>query len=302
MQEILIRAFCFVAIILVGYFLRKIGFFKEGDFHVLSKIVLKITLPAAIIVSFAGKEIDPPMLLLSAVGLGGGLLYLFLSWILNQKRRKNQQAFEMLNTAGYNIGNFALPFVQSFLGPTGVITTSLFDVGNAFICLGGAFGIAEVTKEGGKFSPKRILKALTKSVAFDCYIIMILVNLLQIPVPSVVISFAEIIAGGNAFLAMLMIGVGFKLSGDMSQKGAIIRILGVRYGVAALLAAACYFFLPFNLEVRQTMVILLFSPLPSSAPAFTAELQEDVGLSSAVNSMSIVCSIVIIVGLLLIML
>ena len=45
MQEILGRAGCFIAIIILGYVLRQKNFFKEGDFTVLSKIVLKITLP-----------------------------------------------------------------------------------------------------------------------------------------------------------------------------------------------------------------------------------------------------------------
>ena len=74
MQEILTRAGCFVAIIIIGYVLRRIGFFKEEDFKVLSKIVLKITLPAAIISSFSGKEIDPSMLFLCLIGMGGGLI------------------------------------------------------------------------------------------------------------------------------------------------------------------------------------------------------------------------------------
>lgn len=52
---------------------------------------------------------------------------------------REQQAFGILNLSGYNIGNFTMPFVQSFLGPIGVITTSVYDVGNAFVCLGGAF-------------------------------------------------------------------------------------------------------------------------------------------------------------------
>lgn len=302
MGEILSRAMCFVGIILLGYILRKKGFFQENDFHTLSKVVLKITLPAAIVSSFAGKEIDPSMLFISAIGLGGGVLLLLVVFLVGGKQDREQTAFDMVNTAGYNIGNFTLPFVQSFLGPIGVMTTSLFDVGNAWICLGGAYGVADVIKGGDKFSIKRILKALTKSMAFDCYMIMILMNLLKIPMPSVVVSFADIIAGGNAFVAMLMIGVGFKLGGDMSQRKSIIRILCIRYSVSALLAAGCFFFLPFDLEIRQTLVLLMFSPLPSAAPAFTAELKGDTGLASAVNSLSIVCSIVIIVLLLLIML
>ncbi len=70
MQEILSRAGCFVGIIVLGYVLRRMGFFKKEDFKVLSKIVLKITLPAAIVSSFAGKEIDPAMLSVALIGMG----------------------------------------------------------------------------------------------------------------------------------------------------------------------------------------------------------------------------------------
>ena len=301
MLDIITRAGCFVAIIVMGYILRKKNFFGEEAFGVLSKITIKITLPAAIVSSFAGKEIDFSLLSLAAIGLGGGVLYMVAAYLINRKRGKEQQAFAILNTAGYNIGNFTFPFVQSFLGPVGVITTSLFDTGNAAVALGGSFGVAQTVKNGEKFSIVRVLKAVVKSVAFDCYVVMILMQVFRIAIPSPIVSLAEIIGGANAFIAMLMIGVGFKISGDMSQKSAIIRILTVRYTLAALVAAGCYFLLPFPLEVRQTLVILPFSPISSAAAAFTKELEEDAGLASAVNSISIVISIFCIIGLLLIM-
>lgn len=302
MQEILGRAGCFIAIIILGYVLRKINFFKEGDFTVISKIVLKITLPAAIVSSFAGKEIDIALLSLALISISQGIIYMIVMYVINVKRGKDAQAFEILNTAGSNIGNFTLPFAQSFLGPMGVITTSLFDVGNACICLGGAYGVASIVKGGGKFSPLKIIKALSKSVAFDTYIVMVLLLIFNLKLPGVVVSFAEIIASANAFMAMFMIGVGFKLSGDRSQIGSIVRVLAVRYSIAAALAVVCYMLLPFSLEVRQALVILVFSPIASAAPAFTGDLKGDVGLSSAINSISIVCSIVIIVSLLVFML
>ena len=302
MQEILTRAGCFIAIIFMGYILRKKNFFKEGDFTVLSKIVLKITLPAAIVSSFAGKEIDIALLSLALISLSQGIIYMIVMYLINARRGKDAQAFEILNTAGSNIGNFTMPFAPSFLGPMGVITTSLFDVGNACVCLGGAYGIASIIKDGGKFSPLKVIKALSKSVAFDTYVLMVILLIFNLQLPSAVISFAEIVASSNSFMAMLMIGVGFKLSGDKSQIGAIVRILGIRYSIAALIAVGCYMLLPFSLEVRQALVILVFSPIASAAPAFTGDLKGDVGLSSAINSISIVCSIVIIVTLLVVML
>ncbi len=302
MIDILVRAGCFVGIIAMGYLLKKIGFFKQEDFSVLSKIVIRITLPCAIITSFAGKTIDPALLSLVLMAIGFGLLYVLLGYVMNLSKTKEQQAFEMLNLPGYNIGTFVIPFAQSFLGPLGVIAVSLFDTGNAVICLGGAYSLAAMVKDGQGFSAVRIVKALIKSVPFVCYVLMLGLNLLHLDLPGFVLSFAQIGADANAFMAMLMIGVGFHLTGDMSQIWTMVRILAVRYGVAAVLAVICYFVLPFDLQVRQALVILVFSPIGSAVPGFTEELKGDVGLSSAINSVAMVIGIAITVVLLLVML
>ena len=302
MLDILIKAGCYIAIIILGMVLRAVGFFKEEDFPVLSKIVVKVTLPAAIIASAAGRELDPAMLTLALLGFGGGVIYMVIGFLMNKKQGRDWQAFGLLNLPGYNIGTFALPFTQSFLGATGVLSTSLFDVGNAFICLGGAYGVASAIKDGNGFDWKRVVKALSRSAPFLVYVITTTMNLIRLPIPGFVASCASIIAGGNAFLAMLMIGVGFKLDLRKDQLGLIGKILLARYSVAALLALAYYFLLPFDLEVRQTLVILAFSPIGSAVPGFTSELGGDVGLSCSINSVAILISIVIIVALLVVML
>ena len=74
MTDILIKAIAFASIILVGYLLRRKGFFKEEDFYVLSKIVLKITLPAAIVANFSTMELEVSMLSICLFGLAGGVI------------------------------------------------------------------------------------------------------------------------------------------------------------------------------------------------------------------------------------
>ena len=302
MQEILVKAGCYIAIIVLGYVLRRRGFFGPEAFGVLSKIVIRITLPAAIIASSAGKPIDVSMLTLSVLGFGGGVLYMLLGGLLARGKDRGEQAVHVLNLPGYNIGTFALPFTQEFLGPVGVLSTSLFDLGNAFICLGGAFGVSRAVKEGGKPNFARIIKAPFASIPFLAHLCMVILNLLHLNVPGPIVSFAGILGNANAFLAMLMIGVGFRLNGEKSQTRTIVRLLSVRYAVGAVLAATFYFLLPFELRVRQTLAILALSPIGSAVPVFTAELGEDEGLSSAINSIAIVISIVLIVTLLRVML
>ena len=302
MAEILIKAASFVAIICMGYLLRTKGFFKEEDFHVLSKIVLKITLPAAIVSNFSGADVKVSLLILAVLGLGGGLLLMAAAYLTAGKDRE-EKAFFMLNASGYNIGNFTMPFAQSFLGSAGVITTSLFDTGNAFICLGGAYSAANMVKGGEEqLSLVPIAKTLVRSVPFDAYVLMTVLSLLHVALPAPVITFSGILAGANAFLAMLMMGVGFKISGDTSQKGKIVKILAMRYSISIAMAAALYFLMPLPLEYRQVLAILPLSPIASAAPAFTADMKSDFGLASAVNSISIVISIVLITATLLIIL
>ena len=293
MLNIIMRAGSFVCIILLGYTLKKIGFFRQEDFSVLSKIVIRITLPCAIITSFAGKTVEPAMLSLTAMAMGCGFVYIAIGYFMNVGRSREKQAFEMLNLPGYNIGTFVIPFVQSFLGTEGILAVSLFDTGNAVICLGGAYSLAAMVKDGTGFSVKRVLTALGRSVPFICYISMLLLNLLKLQVPEFILSFAGIGSNANAFMAMLMIGVGFKLESNREQIGTVVRLLSIRYGVAFVLSVLCWNFLPFAREVRQALVILLCSPIGSAVPGFTEELKGDAGLSSALNSIAIIISIVI---------
>ena len=154
MEEILMKAACYVAIIVLGFVLRKTGFFGPEAFGVLSKIVIKITLPCAIISGNAGRAIDKSLLTIILLSFGAGVLYMILGSLIYKKKGKDAQAFGILNIPGYNIGTFAMPFTQNFLGPLGNVATSLFDMGNALICLGGAYGalIHVVVQTGPVFS------------------------------------------------------------------------------------------------------------------------------------------------------
>lgn len=303
MSEILIKAASFVAIIALGYVLRRRGFFQEKDFYVLSKIVLKITLPAAIVYNFSSMEIDPSMLAICLFGLGGGVVLIAAAWFFNAGKPKERRAFDVLNIAGYNIGNFTMPFVQGFLGPVGFAATSLFDSGNAIICLGGAYSMAlSALGSGKKRSFWDLVKPLVKSVPFDAYVIMTVLTLCHIRLPQIAVSFAQTIGNANAFAALLMVGVGFQLTMDSENLATIARILSVRYGISILLAVLWFQFAPFDLEIRQAFALLAFSPIASAAPAFTGDLKLDVGLSSVINSLSVVISIVLITVTLLIVL
>lgn len=44
----------------------------------------------------------------------------------------------MLNCSGFNIGNFCFPVIQTFMGPSALVTASMFDIGNSVIVTAGS--------------------------------------------------------------------------------------------------------------------------------------------------------------------
>lgn len=290
---VLTKAFAFILIIVTGYVLKKKGFFAAKDFYLISKIVIRITLPCAIISNFSNITIDNSLLLLCVIGLGANLVLVAVGYILNLRSDGERKAFDMINLSGYNIGNFTLPFVQSFLGPVGFAATSLFDAGNAIMCTGATFTLASLAKKTGeKASPQMVVRSLISSLPFDAYVIMTVLAVLHISLPQVVVSYASTVGSANAFLALLMIGIGFEIHMEKDKINRIIRLMVLRYGISLLFSLAAFFLLPFPLAVRQAMAIVAFGPISSVAPAFTGKLGMDVELSSAVNSLSIVLSII----------
>lgn len=303
MTAVLMRAAAFVAIILMGYLLKRAGFFQAKDFYLISRVVIKITLPAAIVSNFSRITMERSLLTMCIIGILCNLVTIGIGYITNLTRSGDSKAFAMLNMSGYNVGNFTMPFVQSFLSPVGFAATSLFDAGNSVMCTGMTYSLASmVAGEGEKPSVGKMVKKLFSSVPFDAYVIMTILSILKISLPGIIISFADTAGAANAFLALLMLGIGFEIRMDKEKIKKIIRMLGMRYSIAVIMAAGFYFLSPFTLEVRQTLAIVTLGPIASVAPAFTADLKGDIEMASAINSLSIIISIVAITAALILLL
>lgn len=297
------RAAAFVAIIIMGYLLKRAGFFQAKDFYFISRVVIKITLPAAIVSNFSKITMERSLLAMCIIGILCNFVTIGIGYITNISRSGDSKAFAMLNMSGYNVGNFTMPFVQSFLSPVGFAATSLFDAGNSVMCTGMTYSLASMVAGGGdKPSVIKTVKKLFSSVPFDAYVIMTVLSILQIKLPGIIISFADTAGAANAFLALLMLGIGFEIRMDKEKIIKIIQILGMRYTIAIVMAVGFYFLSPFSLEVRQTLAIVTLGPVASIAPAFTADLKGDIEMASAINSLSIVISIVAITAALILLL
>ena len=296
----MVKPLSYVLLIVLGYALKRAGFFGREDYRLMSRIMINITLPCTIVRAFSGFSRDPQMFLIVGISFVCSMLPPILMYLATPGVDTRLRAYRMINIGGYNIGCFSLPLIEAFFGGTGVVAACMFDVGNAVMKTGGAYALTStLLKTGGETreSARDILMKFLRSAPFDTYLIVFLLMALNVQLPEAVYTLAQPAANANAFIAMLMIGMMFEPAGDRTKLTEAARELAVRYAIAAVFALACYFLTPFSLIIRQTLVVLCFAPLSSLAPIYTDRCRSDTALASFTNSVSIAVSLVAMLAL-----
>lgn len=296
----LLKPMSYLLVIILGYLLKRAGFFGKRDHQIVSKIVVNITLPCAFVQGFYGFERDTSMFFLSLIGLLCAFLPVIYMYLTSAGKDTKLRAYRMVNISGYNIGCFSLPLVEVFFGGSGVVTSCMFDAGNAVMMTSGAYAVTStLLKTGGKKETiGDILLKFFKSIPFDTYVVLFTLMALNIPIPDAVFTLTKPAGQANGFLSMLMIGLMFEPAGDRALLRETARQMVCRYVFAALSAAACYFLLtPYSLAIRQTLAVLCFAPVGSLAPINTERCGGDVALASFTNSVSIAISLVCMMAL-----
>lgn len=298
MLVVLSKAIAFVLIILIGYICKRRGVFAPTDYQLVSKIVLNITLPCAVISSFAHFQLDLSLLAAVALGLSGNCVMLFVALMLTRRETLAAKIFYIFSLAGYNIGCFTLPFAQAFLTPFAVVALCMFDVGNSIMCTGMTYaltasciGYADGHKD--RFSMKSIAEKLLHSAPFVVYISMLLLALAGVKFPQSVFTFTDIVGAANPFLSMLMIGMMFEIKLDRQAMGYVKELFSVRYLASLACAGAFIYFAPFKQEVNYVIALAFMAPCTIIGPIFVEKLGGNVQLASLFNSMTIITSVIL---------
>lgn len=307
MFSVLMRAFSFTLIIIIGIIMKSTGFVSKDAGASVKKFLIYVTLPASIITNFSAiEDMGFEMLIIAAIGIAVNVIMIAVGALITRSKSKGEQALNMLCLPAFNIGAFCLPFVQSFLPAMGSVTACMFDVGNSIMCTGGTYAfVAEYTADSN--TGKRgidwgsFAKRLITSPPLMAYVIMFILSVANFDMPQVVLTLIEPMAKANTFVAMLMLGLLFHIEFKKEYMGEIIKLVVIRHIFAIVCALVFFFVTPFDLVIRQTLVLLCFAPMSAVAPAYTGMCGGDEGMASCANSVTILCSLVTITALLAIM-
>lgn len=326
-MELALKTGSLLAIIIGAYAAKRAGFFREKDYRVLSMFVFNATLPAAVIRSFAMNDHDLSLFWLVLLGFLASCLPLFIIFAATQGDTVEHRAFQMLCGTTFNIGNFTLPVVITFLGPAAGIPVVMFDMGNAVMCSAGSLvctnallrlggqthgpagngtrAPALCATDDGNDAPatpprgriRSVLRNFYTSAAFDTYVVMIIMLLAGIEIPEGVITVIDPLANANTFCSMAMVGLMMDVPDNRDDRVQMLKVLGWRLGVAAIGSSIVWLALPVAPRIRSIAVICMFAPIAVFATKFTDMTLGKAKLAGFALTVSAVCSLLIMAAL-----
>lgn len=297
MGEVLIRSSGLVLLIVLGYVLKKVGLFKTEDSKVFSNTMVYITFPAVLIHAFRTFRVDASLISMFFMNLILCGIMAVVGRIAGRKEDPKTCAMYILCMAGLNVGSFSIPFIQTFF-PEQMMSVVMFDIGNAISCCGLIFSFAVMQMHNTRGVDLKLMgKTLTRSFAFDLYVVLLLLQAFHVRFPEPVYEIAGTIGAANPVVVMLMLGILFEFKLKPESRRQVLRITATRVLAEVVLAILIYFFLPMALELRQVLVLLILGPCTSMTPVFCGQLDCDPEVYGTVSSLTIAISIVMMIGL-----
>ena len=287
-DKVITKIFIYIAILLIGYFGKRIGVFKKEHTKFLNYVICYITLPAAIINGFQNVTLKPILLVGLGIGLFTNVLLLVLGQVVMKNRSPKEKVIFVFSTNCFNIGNFAIPFLSGLITAEGFAAICIFDISVALMCYGVNVAVANsIIGNNGKIDIKQVVKKICTSPVFITYIVLIVLTLLKVKLPNIVLELTSVAGGANAFLAMLCIGILFQFKLSKENWKLVGILLSLRVSVLVCISLIIYFFIPLPEDIKLALCVILMAPCPSAAPALTESCGGDGSVSAVINSISI---------------
>ena len=305
MVNVLLRSLGFLLVILATFTLKKVGMFRKEDGQFLAKLMMNVTMPCVLLSAGKNIEFSPQLLIAFGLGICSNLILIacgLTSASLTRYDSKTKGIY-VINCAGFNVGSFALPFVQYFFDSSVLSYLCMFDIGNAIMGLGinNTIGGA-VAKTGEKPSVQGTIKNLFSNPPFSVYLIVIFFAILHISLPEGLLTVVSIAGNANAFVTMGMIGLLLEISMPKGDVGKTFQVLLTRLIGQAIVSLLIWFLLPLPEQAKMILILCIVTPITSVAPVFTKKMVGDSDIPAAANSLSVPIALGIMTALVLIFL
>lgn len=279
--------------IFLGFLLVKTNTLKSEESQIISKVILFVVSPCAIISSFAIEFTQDKLIGVGVAMLGAILVHMiFIPLTKVFTRIFGLAPIEQATVIYSNSGNLIIPLVSAILGKEWVLYTSGYMVVQTILLWTHAKSLVCHEKS---FDIKKIIL----NVNMIAIVVGICIFLLKIQVPTLIMGTIDKVGGMIGPLAMIVIGM---LIGNMNLKDIISEkrtylICLLRLVVYPFIVIIAFMLLGLTQLTPDASQILLITTLAASAPAaatitqFAQLYHKHPGYASIMNVMSVVFSI-----------
>ena len=191
---------------LLGFFLKRIGFLKQSDRDLLSDIVLYIALPAMIFINLKKATISSDMLYLPFLGIVLSVLLLVPAYLYCRIRNYDKRTTWTILLAAslMNTGFIGFPVSLGVFGDVGFLNAVFFDLSTSVMVV--AYGVVLAKRFGGNV--RDAMKSIVTFMPMWAVIFGLLFNALDITSLGYVLdSILDYLAGATIPIIMLALGL-----------------------------------------------------------------------------------------------
>jgi len=255
-------------LIVLGVFIKKLGFISESTINEMSKITLKFLLPISIFMGIYNGSIDSNLnLKYVLVLLGGQFIVIAINTIivLSSKMKNSEKSALLQQAIRPNISILAVPLCVEVLGESirslASISTGLFTpLMNCFVIC--EFEIFEPGPADKLKTTKRILLApIVLGSVFG-----LLFKYLGITIPTVSVKTLNYISSCVTPLSLILVGANLNIDIELDKLSKVIY--AVFYKTIINPVIGLILCLLFKLDAIQTVVVVAFYASPIATSTF----------------------------------
>ena len=273
MPDILFALAPVFLLILFGWGLRRGGWFGEGFWADVDRLVFFVLFPAYLVVRIAGADLHRLQLGPMGLGVAAGLfamaaLAFALKPLLGLDGPGFGAAFQGCMRPNIYVGFAAAEALFGAEG--GVLAAIVVAVGTPLVNVFAAI-VLTIYGPGGNGGWARIIWALARNPVILAIAAGLAINLAGLGLPPVVDDMLVIMARGTLAMALLSVGAGLHFEAARRTGRSVLAVTALKLaGLPALTLAAC---LAFGAQGLALTVAVMFASLPNSPTSYSMTRQ-----------------------------
>ncbi|GHP11434.1 hypothetical protein PPROV_001016200 [Pycnococcus provasolii] len=284
-----------ISYVLVGVLMRRLSIWQPIHARAALRGAIFVTLPASLLLEFnaatdltVGAQLAGVAFIYNICMLVGGF-FAFRNW------RPSSRAAMVAMLLGWNVANFAHPFVAALWGHEALRSSIAIDVANCLVTFVMSYVVFFSARSDG-MKPGKLIRRIATFPPLVAVYVSLLLHAMQVSLPLVVTTTLAPVAKANAPLILVALGVLFEITAQPRQAAALNAVLTLRYGIGLLVGAVLAATLPLPYPAPLVLQVVLACPVPAVYIDYAAAAEKrNVSLVSLAVNMTNVASLAIVV-------